>query len=650
MKKILYLALAAVLALSCGGKKNNAHTNTGYILGLSMEDKYSFTIDDEGAFIPVVADPAGAKLASLALVSCNPDDVIDATLTDTGVSITPKKIGSTTLTVQSVANEDIKASCTVAIAAVPAAPKSVAVVKTGSHFIDGNLVLGNGEDFQLEAKVTDVNNAVSSSYKVAWSLVSGEDYIDLSAAGKVTAKANGTATVKVEVENYPAISTTLTVKVLQAPTSISFIYTGEYQPNGNGEVVLKRGKSTSFMINVQPADAIPVVNVSVANSLLINASVSGKTVTVTGVNFTTSATTLTITSPYNSSISKSIKFYVFEYDKKDVKPGDYVYSNGTQVRSADSGLRHINPLVYVDPSTGNIASKPTFPGTSLSGYSGYNYVGVVAKNSLPDDNDFLGCSWLSQCRNGSNATDLTYGAIRNYTKSDLGGFANNSSAHGLVVAANSRNSSLKWQDKTECIGWSNDYKKVDGINIYQSQLRGILAFSKEQRDEFANYKKERGYLDSSNNWVGEYDEHGNPIYDYPYKDCAYVESGLVAHLLMNFYNKHLNNSDYTVLPVDRIDSSTSLKMKLYGSSTKPATTGWFLPGKLEWDIIKYNYTVVNNSLYQASSSSELGASAYWSTEEGGTDYAYVYRPGVPSSYRTEVKKNTTAAVRGVFWL
>ena len=147
----------------------------------------------------------------------------------------------------------------------------------------------------------------------------------------------------------------------------------------------------------------------------------------------------------------------------------------------------------------------------------------------------------------------------------------------------------------------------------------------------------------------EYDEHGNPIYDYPYKDCAYVESGLVAHLLINFYNKHLNNSDYTVLPVERIDGMTSLKMKLYGSSTKPATTGWFLPGKLEWDIIKYNYTVVNNSLYQASSSSELGASAYWCTEESGKDDAYVYRPG-GATYRSEVKKTSSAAVRGVFWL
>lgn len=649
MKKILYLALVAVLALSCGGKKNNAHTNTGYILGLSMEDKYSFTIDDEGAFIPVVADPAGAKLASLALISCNPDDVIDATLTDTGVSITPKKIGSTTLTVQSVANEDIKATCTVAITAVPAAPKSVAVVKTGSHFIDGNLVLGNGEDFQLEAKVTDINNAVSSSYKVAWSLVSGDAYIDLTSAGKVSAKANGTAQVKVEVEKYPAISTTLTVKVLQAPTSISFIYTGSYSPNNNGEIVMKKGKSTSFIINVQPADAIPVVNVSVANSLLINASVSGKTVTVTGVNYTTSATTLTISSPYNSSITKNIKFYVFEYDKNDVKPGDYVYTNGTQVRSADSGIRHLSPIAYVDPATGNLTSKPTFPGTSLPGYSGYSYIGVVAQNFLPDDNDFLGCSYLSKCRDKSNAAELYHYAVRDYKKSNLGGFANKSDAHGLVVASVERNDALKWQEKTECIGWSNDYKTVDGKKIYQSQLRGILAFSKDQRDEFANYKEARGYLDSSNNWVYEYDEHGNPIYDYPYKDCAYVESGLIAHLLQIFYNEHLNNSDYSVYPVQRIHSSTTIP-KLYGATTRPATTGWFLPGKLEWDIVHANYAIVNNALSQTNAGKELGNTAYWSTEETGKDNVCIYRPGASSNYRSEVSKTSTAAVRGVFWL
>ena len=649
MKKILYLALVAVLALSCGGKKHTPYAPTGYILGLSMESKYSFSIDDESAFIPVTVDPAGAKLSQLALVSCNPEGVIEAVLTDTGVSVTPKKIGSTTLTIESLANEDIKATCTVAITAVPAAPKSVAVVKTNNHFIDGNLTLGTGENFQLEAKVTNVENAITSAFKVNWSLLSGADYIDLTSDGKVTAKANGTASVKVEVENYPAISATLTVKVLKAPTSISFIYTGSYSPNNNGEIVLKKGKSTSFMINVQPADAISVVNVSVANSQLISASVSGKTVTVTGVGFTTNATTLTISSPYNSSITKNIKFYVFEYDKNDVKPGDYVYTNGTQVRSADSGIRHLSPIVYVDPATGNLTSKPTFPGTSLPGYSGYNYIGVVAQNFLPDDNDFLGCSYLSECRNKSKAAELYHYAVRDYKKSNLGGFANKSDAHGLVIASTERNDALKWQEKTECIAWSNDYKTVDGDKIYQSQLRGILAFSKEQRDEFANYKEARGYLDSSNNWVYEYDDHGNIIYDYPYKDCAYVESGLIAHLLQIFYNEHLNNSDYTVKPVSRIHSSTTIP-KLYGATTRPATTGWFLPGKLEWDIVHANYAIVNNALSQTNAGKELGNTAYWSTEETGKDDVCIYRPGASSNYRTEVKKTSTAAVRGVFWL
>ena len=251
-------------------------TDIVHLLNVSFESEcYFFTIDDAGAFIPVTVDPVSAKLSELAQVACSPNDVIDFTLTDAGINITPKKIGSTTLTIQSIANEDIKASCTVAITAVPAAPKSVAVVKTGSHFIDGNLVLGNGESFQLQASVTDVDNAVTNAYKVNWRLMTGSSYIDLSADGKVTAKATGLATVRVEVENYPAISTTLMVKVLQAPTDISFTFTGDYAPNANGEVVLKRGKSTSFMINVQPADAISVVNVSVANSLLINEHHSG---------------------------------------------------------------------------------------------------------------------------------------------------------------------------------------------------------------------------------------------------------------------------------------------------------------------------------------------------------------------------------------
>ena len=99
----------------------------------------------------------------------------------------------------------------------------------------------------------------------------------------------------------------------------------------------------------------------------------------------------------------------------------------------------------------------------------------------------------------------------------------------------------------------------------------------------------------------------------------------------------------------RIYDSTTIP-KLYGATTRPATTGWFLPGKLEWDIVHANYAIVNNALSQTNAGKELGNTAYWSTEETGKDYVCIYRPGASSNYRSEVKKTSTAAVRGVFWL
>lgn len=638
MKKLFYIALSALMmlpAVSCKQKYDPTGGQTHYILALSCDPKYSLTKESTDGFLAVEVNPVGTPMAELAEFRCDPEGIISCSLTNTGVNITPLAIGKTTLTVSSKANSDIYAQCEVTVTKVPVLPKSVEVVKTDTHYSGGELSLGIGDNFQLEAKVKNVDNAYTTEYPVKWSLVSG-DCVTVTEAGKVTAKSGSTssAVVKVELKDYPDISATVKVNVKKAPTGLSISYTGAYTPNGNGEIVMKKGKTTQFVVNVQPADANPALTVSVSNSLTISASVSGNVVTVTGVSVSSTTATVTVSSPYNSGISKNVKFYVFEYDKNDVKPGDYVYTNGdgSQIRSADSGLRNLTPLVYVNPSTGNIASKPTFPGTTLPGYSNFNHIGVVVQDFLPSDNDFLGCGRFEQCRNKSNAKELYHYNVKGFRKSDLGGFTNSSSSHALVISKVIRSKSKMWQEATEdkaiaiCSRKANDF--------YLSQLYGLLAFSDTQQADLKAY------------WEPDPVDPTKKVY--PYADIAYVESGFVAHLLLRFFNAKQDKSDRKVLPVESIDGSPSLpKLTFEG---KLGHTGWFLPGKLEWDAVQRNRIIVGNSLSQTNAGDALGGTYYWSTEETGKSEAYVYNPGLDSNYRKEVNKNTTYAVRGVFWL
>ena len=637
MKKLLYLALAAVVAAACGGKKIDPHSgNKGsYLLSLSMEESYSISMDAQGS-IPVTAEYTGASLADLAEISCAPKNIIECAFSGEMILITPLKVGQTVLTVKSKVNEDINAQCTVQVTAERIAPKSVEVVKTDNHFSGGELALGIGDSFQLEAKVTNVQNAYTTEYPVKWSLVSG-DCVTVTEAGKLTAKSgsSSSAVVKVELKDYPAISATVKVNVKKAPTGLSISYKGAaYTPNGNGEIVMKKGKTTQFEVNVEPADANPALTVSVSNSLTISASVSGNVVTVTGVSVSSTTATVTVSSPYNSGISKNVKFYVFEYDKNDVKPGDYVYTNGdgSQIRSADSGLRNITPLVYVNPSTGNIASKPTFPGTTLSEYSNFNHIGVVVQDFLPSDNDFLGCGRFDECWNKSNAKELYHYNVKGFRKSDLGGFTNSSSSHALVISKVIRSKTKMWQEATEDKAIAICSRKAN--DVYLSQLYGLLAFSDTQQADLKAY------------WEPDPVDPTKKVY--PYADIGYVESGFVAHLLLRFFNAKQDKSDRKVLPVESIDGMPSLpKLTFEG---KPGHTGWFLPGKLEWDAIQRNRIIVGNSLSQTNAGDVLGGTYYWSTEETGKSESYVYDPGLSSNYRKEVNKNTTYAVRAVFWL
>ena len=613
MKKLVYFALIALGVLSAGSckKKINPSSGKNYILTLAVDGQYSLTLESEG-FLPVYVEPSGASLSKLAEVNCEPTGVIECSLASDGIKIKPKALGTTVLTVSSKANPEISAQCEVTVTAVPVQPSSVSIVKTDSHFTNGNLSLAAGDSFQLEAKVKNVQGAYTTEYPVKWSLTEGE-CITITEAGKVTAKsgsANNTAKVKVELKDYPGIYDELVVNVLLAPTGIAnFSFTGDYAPNTDGELIIKKGKTASFTYSFLPATAIQAVSVKVSDNSLLSASVSGNKITLMGVASSLSPVTVTVKSSYNSNASKSFKVYVFDYDKNDVKPGDYVYWNGSKFLSKDCGLRQVSAQsIYVDAS-GNRADAPTFTGTTQTG--GYNYIGVIASTSIPNDDDFMGCGFLSQCRDQTKAAELYSSAVRNFRKSKLMGLSNSPSTHALVIRKDQSTEKMHWQDNIEEIAASEDQQS--GTGIYQYQLFGVLAFSKEQAEEL------------------------NPRF--PKYNYTYCLSGVVSHLLQLFYTNHINNSGYAVRPVNYIDSYYTDVPKLYGASSNPGTTGWFLPGDLEWSGVLLNLHLVKASLNNSASTALSGE--YWSTCEAKYGRTTVYQYTVSNSpviARTDVYK------------
>ena len=260
-------------------------------------------------------------------------------------------------------------------------------------------------------------------------------------------------------------------------------------------------------------------------------------------------------------------------------------------------------------ASGNRKSSPTFTGTTQSG--GYNYFGVIASTSIPNEEDFMGCGYLSQCWDKTKAADLYTSYVRNFRKSNLMGLSNSPSTHALVIRKDQSTDKMHWQDNIEEIASSEDQQS--GTNIYQYQLFGILAFSQEQAAEL----KSRF-----------------PKYNYTY--CL---SGVVAHLLQLFYNSHLNDTGYSVRPVTYIDSNYTDVPTLYGASSTPGTTGWFLPGDLEWSALQWNLPIVKASLDNGYSAALSGE--YWSTCEAQYGRTTVYQytvSGNPIISRADVYK------------
>ena len=639
--------LAAALFVSC--KKDKVETKKELnvnVTSIAVAESFQMYVKTAEGFIPVIIEPKEAKLTKHVSVSIEPDDVVSYSVSDEGISIKPKKIGEATITLTPKYGENLSekaAQCKISVTENPSEPASISILTNDTdHWFSDHFELAEGEDYQFKAVVLNKAGAVTADYQIIWNAmiytygdIDGFEFSPDGVLSKSKMKGGNIAELYVTayVKDYEKekVSSGVDVQILPVPTQISLSFSGTYTPNSDGELFIKKGlRAASFSVVTVPSTAVKAFDIKSSDESLVLALINKSSGGVyTGAKSSSTPVTVTVSSRHNKDANASCKVYVSDYDATEVKPGDYVYSNGSKIEYRDCGYRLPGIYQAADGSKGTV---PVFPGRNISSYS---YIGVVAQTGLPNDDDFLGCSYLSQCLDGASASGLYENNA--FRKNHLGGFANAVSQHALVISYGSPSVGKKWQEKTENIAMT--YATKSGL--YQSQLSRKLVFSAEAKTYYNNYTVQEGHYEGQT-WVPDYDSHGNYIYTHPY-NVDYCESGFIAHLLMKFYTAHLNNNSYSVIPVSAIEGLTSAP----GFSASNGTTGWFLPGRLEWSVIGDNLGVINNSLSQKNAGSKL-ESTYWSTEED-RDKVYTYTIGSSVS-RKEADKTSTGDTRAVLWL
>ena len=619
MRKYFILAalIFSIAAVSCK-KFNNSDQPVSkftFVSNIDIAESFSLAISAEEKLLAVKLTPEKASIKDNLNVTCDQsgESVISYYLTDKGIAIKPLSIGQAKLSVSVRSGDAEPKECRVYVTETPPDPKTITVVKSSNNFIDGRLCLVKDASYKLQAEVINVQMHATDDFNILWTIDEGSGVIDLAADGTVTAKVDeGTARVKASVEDFPAVSTTVEVRLMPAPTDLSI----NTSLNPDGELIIKKGTEVSVGTTISPSGSIGVIEAESDKPEFASVSISGSAVKIKGNFSSKDPVTITVTSPYNSNISKTLTVYVFDYDAADAKPGDYVYSNGSLFQSKDGGFRlrtSSGEMIYQDAEGRRKSTPKNFPGSVLGGTGTYKFIGVVASPTAPSDEDFMGCGYLANCKDGSNATGLY--EYRTFRKSNLPGL---NGSHVLVLSCDQSALTTYWQESTEGIARSTD--KTEGI--YQSQLYNFYSgfyFSMEELNYWIN-------------WTNERYEPEDLLEDLDFRYCA---CGLVSHLDLLFYSKHVRNSSYQVIPVMTVDALTGIaKISSWSGGSAKSSTGWFLPGYLEWMYIGTYLPMISNAL--ASSSSPALDGRYWSTEEESATRVFCY----------EVKNNSLTRLGG----
>ena len=614
MKRLIPLILLAI-AFGCkpepkpenpgnGDNNNNDQEETAIVSlnSIIVEGSYDFAEDAGEKKIPVSLQPSIGKVSRDVEVSCQQDGNLDYSLLDDGIMVTPRKKGKAVFTLSPLKGPAEVKSFTVNVLDKTPELVSVTVKSTGDNYSDGALLVSENGKGQLEATVlNEFGNAAIED--LSWEVTSGSDVISVEAStGVVTALKPGSAGVKVTVVSKPKLTATGKVKVVPNPTSISIV--GHAYSDDIVEEI-KAGGSMSLDVKVVPSGANQALSIGLTSESGSNSScVLSFTTTPNGeytrvtVRFNNVPDIkyhgIVIKAKGDEKVSRTCKFYCFDYFGKELKVGDYVYrsSDKTKYRAEDCGRRTKDGQF--------IGGKAKTPPT----VSGYEYIGVIASLDISPYEDFLKASMLSE------VSDFNLQRKSGFRKSNLVGFENFSGKHALVIAKNHSNP-MKWQETPSCIAQDNS------VNTYKlNSLCGELAFSQDQ-------------LNSS---IG----------------TTYVKYGFLSSLIIRRYNGLQTDANKKVAPMTYI-TELDPGFEPTENSTGKSATGWFIPGKGEFEFIT-DYSWAESLKNNLSDSWDIKSTnqIYWLIEETAANSVYdafistdIY--GVIKARFENVSKNPSAS-------
>ncbi|MBR6345952.1 MAG: hypothetical protein IKR69_01020 [Bacteroidales bacterium] len=588
MKRLIPLILLAI-AFGCkpeqkpanpgNGDNNNNDPEETAIVSLNsiiVEGSYDFAEDAGEKKIPVSLQPSIGKVSRDVEVSCQQNGNLDYSLLDDGIMVTPRKKGKAVFSLMPRAGKASEKTITVNILEKEPELMDVWINTNLDNYSDGVLIVSYPGKGQLEACVMNEfeNLAV---VELNWEVTSGKDVISVDASsGEVTALKPGNAEVKVTVVSKPELTATGKVKVVPKPTAV---YIDGHGESGEFTEELKPGGTMSLNVRIYPVEAFQDFDVVVtaesganpACELTHSTSPNGQYTTLTlKFNGTPDIKyrAVKIISKAEHSVSRTCKFYCFDYFSDEIKIGDYVYcksSDKTVFRAEDCG-RRTKDGQYLD---GKAKTPPSV--------SGYEYIGVIASFDLPLDDDFLKASMLS------DVSDPKHKNISGFRKSNLSGFENFPGRHALVISKN-HSSPMKWQSSPVAI------VSDKSVNAYHlNPLNGVLAFSQEEKDAGLG--------------------------------TTYIKYGFLSSRIIIRYTGLQNTENKKVLPADYVyNLETSFDPTT--SDSGKSSTGWFIPGKGEFELLGADLGWLESLNSSGSDPWDVsGLHYYWLIEEAGAGKA-----------------------------
>lgn len=299
-----------------------------------------------------------------------------ATVTDSG-TVTALKEGTTTLTVTSVSNPDIKAICEITVAATPVA--EISLNRTSCEIpIDGSL--------QLEATVSPVT---ATDKTLVWES-SDENVATVDDSGLVTACGLGAAVITVTAADGSGVSASCMVTVTRAAITTITLDTDH--------VALRIGGTAAVTATVEPADAAdPTLLWSIADSDIASVTDDG---VITALNI--GNTVLTVAAASNPDIFATcgisvtgipVESVVFEEEFYILSPDEELVLN-VNVAPADASERGLkwsssNPEVATVDESGKVtaiaAGATTVTAEAIDGNGAIGKTDIIVVDDQPQE-------------------------------------------------------------------------------------------------------------------------------------------------------------------------------------------------------------------------------------------------------------------------